>query len=46
VPADVADNSFREHKLRVGDIVPERKLIEDKGFLNPRHATNTSERNC
>ncbi len=30
--ADVADNSFRRtQKLRVDDIVPERKLIEDKG---------------
>jgi len=30
--ADVADNSFRRtEKLRADDIVPERKLIEDKG---------------
>jgi len=30
--ADVADNSFqRTQKLRADDIVPERKLIEDKG---------------
>lgn len=30
--ADVADNSFRRtQKLRADDIVPERKLIEDKG---------------
>lgn len=30
--ADVAENSFRRtEKLRVDDIVPERKLVEDKG---------------
>jgi cobalt-zinc-cadmium efflux system membrane fusion protein len=30
--ADVAENSFRRtEKLRIDDIVPERKLIEDKG---------------
>jgi len=30
--ADVADNSFRRtEKLRAADIVPEKKLIEDKG---------------
>lgn len=36
--ADVADNSFRRtQKLRADDIVPERKLIEDKGrYLETR----------
>lgn len=37
--ADVAENSFRRtEKLRAEDIVPERKLIEDKGRYLETHA--------
>ncbi len=46
--ADVAENNLRRtEKLRTDDIVPERKLIEDKGpTWRRRHATSTSEKNC
>ena len=46
--ADVAENSFRRtEKLRADDIVPERKLIEDKGrHLETKEDSSTSARNC